>query len=120
MQTYPVPPYCKVCPRSSDPFYVVTYYIKWVTTFWTHRTHCHIRKQYIYSIEKSSFAVLKGPEGLEGMQVQIHKPIDFIIPDPGSTLDMNSDPDTKFKFMWTKLICLSELKNIMIYNILFH
>ena len=21
-----------VCPRSSDPFYVVTYYIKWVTT----------------------------------------------------------------------------------------
>ena len=25
-----------VCPRSSDPFYVVTYYIKWVTTSWTH------------------------------------------------------------------------------------
>ena len=22
-----------VCPRSSDPFYVVTNYIKWVTTF---------------------------------------------------------------------------------------
>ena len=25
-----------VCPVSSDPFYVVTYYIKWVTTYWTH------------------------------------------------------------------------------------
>ena len=24
-----------VCPRSSDLFYVVTYYIKWVTTSWT-------------------------------------------------------------------------------------
>ena len=24
-----------VCPRSSDPFYVVTYHIKWVTTSWT-------------------------------------------------------------------------------------
>ena len=24
-----------VCPRSSDPFYVVTYYIKWVNTSWT-------------------------------------------------------------------------------------
>ena len=24
-----------VCPRSSDPFYIVTYYIKWVTTSWT-------------------------------------------------------------------------------------
>ena len=25
-----------VCPRSSDPFYVVTYYLKWVTTSWTY------------------------------------------------------------------------------------
>ena len=25
-----------VCPRSSDPFYVVPYYMKWVTTSWTH------------------------------------------------------------------------------------
>ena len=25
-----------VCPGSSDPFYLVSYYIKWVTTFWTH------------------------------------------------------------------------------------
>ena len=24
-----------VCPRSSDPFYIVSYYIKWVTTSWT-------------------------------------------------------------------------------------
>ena len=24
-----------VCPRSSDPFYLVTYFIKWVTTSWT-------------------------------------------------------------------------------------
>ena len=24
-----------VCPRSSDPFYIVTYYIKLVTTSWT-------------------------------------------------------------------------------------
>ena len=23
---------CTVCPRSSEPFYVETYYIKWVTT----------------------------------------------------------------------------------------
>ena len=24
-----------VCPRSSDPFYIVTYYLIWVTTSWT-------------------------------------------------------------------------------------
>ena len=27
---------CTVCPRSSDPFYIVSYYIKCVTTSWTH------------------------------------------------------------------------------------
>ena len=27
-----------VRPRSSDPFYIVTYYIKWVTTSWTDGT----------------------------------------------------------------------------------
>ena len=25
-----------MCPRSNDPFYIVTYSIKWVTTAWTH------------------------------------------------------------------------------------
>ena len=25
-----------VCPGSSDPFYIVTYYIEWVTTSWTY------------------------------------------------------------------------------------
>ena len=25
-----------MCPGSSDPFYIVSYYIKWVTTSWTH------------------------------------------------------------------------------------
>ena len=24
-----------ICPRSSDPFYIVRYYIQWVTTSWT-------------------------------------------------------------------------------------
>ena len=27
-----------VCPGSSDPFYIVTYFIKWVTTSWTYST----------------------------------------------------------------------------------
>ena len=26
---------CTICPRSSDPFYMITYYMKWVTTSWT-------------------------------------------------------------------------------------
>ena len=27
-----------VCPRSSDPFHIVSYYINWVTTSWTYST----------------------------------------------------------------------------------
>ena len=30
---------CSVCPRSSYPFYITTYYIKWVTTSWTHSSY---------------------------------------------------------------------------------
>ena len=26
------------CPRSNDPFYIVSYYIKWFTTSWTYST----------------------------------------------------------------------------------
>ena len=28
-----------VCPRSSYPVYIVTYYMKWVTTAWTHSSN---------------------------------------------------------------------------------
>ena len=38
-----VVPLYSVCPRSSDPFYIiVTYYIKRVTTSWTHSTSFHL------------------------------------------------------------------------------
>ena len=30
---------CTICPRSSDPFYIVTYYSKWATTSWTDGTY---------------------------------------------------------------------------------
>ena len=29
-----------VCPGSSDPFHVVSYYIKWVTASWTYSIYC--------------------------------------------------------------------------------
>ena len=32
-----------ICPRSSDPFYIVSYYIKWVTTSWTHSMNVKTR-----------------------------------------------------------------------------
>ena len=38
LRAHPAPHVCTVCPRSSDPFYIVTYYIKLVTTSWTHST----------------------------------------------------------------------------------
>ena len=38
-----------VCPISSDPFYIVSYYMKWVTTSWT----------YSHSERKSNSSVLR-------------------------------------------------------------
>ena len=35
-KTFKLPKLCILCPRSSDPFCIVTYYIKLVTTFWTY------------------------------------------------------------------------------------
>ena len=29
-------PFCTVCPGSSEPFYIVNYFIKWVTNSWTY------------------------------------------------------------------------------------
>ena len=29
---------CTICPGSRDPFYIVAYYTKWVTTSWTFST----------------------------------------------------------------------------------
>ena len=32
-----------VCPRSSDPFYIVIYYMKWVTTSWTYSSMLYVQ-----------------------------------------------------------------------------
>ena len=45
-----LPSWYTVCPRSSDPFYKVPYYIKWVTTSWTYGTCKAVsRALYMYS-----------------------------------------------------------------------
>ena len=44
--------YYTVCPRSSDPSYGVTYYIKWVTNSWTYsltqkdQRYCSVPNKY--------------------------------------------------------------------------
>ena len=52
---------CTVCPKSSDPFYIESYYIKWVTTSCTYSTtifffsFCNIS----HSQEAEYYAILK-------------------------------------------------------------
>ena len=33
--------YFTVCPKNLDPFYIITYYINWIKTFWTYRNIHH-------------------------------------------------------------------------------
>ena len=54
---------CTVCPRSSDTFYMVTYYIKWVTTSWidgisTNRTAKMHPYMYTYCMSKKYHPIL--------------------------------------------------------------
>ena len=55
---------CTICPRSSDPFYIVSYFIKWVTTSWTHsigwRKCMWIAKsrRFVYCISKKPSPIL--------------------------------------------------------------
>ena len=53
-----------VCPRSSDPFRIVTYYIKWGTTSWTHIIEMHIKLKhwhifFIFPIIKKYFLLFR-------------------------------------------------------------
>jgi len=42
-----------ICPGSSDPFYIVSYYIKWATTSWTHCMFTMLdRDKYFSSFQK--------------------------------------------------------------------
>ena len=43
-----------ICPRSSAPFYIVSYYIKWVTTSWTHSIYLKQEKK-VYKIDIVNF-----------------------------------------------------------------
>ena len=54
--------YDTVCPGGSDPFYIVSYYIKWVTTSWTHGTIRPGSQIFIYSLVTTyKWARLLGP-----------------------------------------------------------
>ena len=48
-----------VCPGSSDPFYIVTHYIEWVTTSWTVE-----RKEDSYLFSGRHYISDVGPESL--------------------------------------------------------
>jgi len=54
-----------VCPRSSDPFYVVTYCIKWVTTSWTYSMTLAVQCIYrVWFMCKTIWLILCICEGL--------------------------------------------------------
>ena len=47
-----------VCPRSSDPFYILTCYMKWVTTSWTHSIFRPEHPKSVLFYEQSSYMML--------------------------------------------------------------
>ena len=47
-----------VCPRSSDPFYIVYYYINWVTTSWTYSSIISLNWKNIFLIIYETLVLL--------------------------------------------------------------
>ena len=45
---------CTVCPRCSDPFCGLSYYIKWVTTSWTYRKNSNKKLYFRYCVLSNS------------------------------------------------------------------
>ena len=46
-----------VCPGSSDPFYIVTYNVNWVTTSWTYSNSI----SYVYNVNSSpKYEIVRG------------------------------------------------------------
>ena len=56
-----------VCPRISDPFYVVLYYIKWVTTSWTYS------REFSSGVAKKRFEVPNAPPPLKRFPIPLRE-----------------------------------------------
>ena len=41
-----------MCPRSSYPFYIVTYFIKWVTSSWTDSRLYGVSKIHVHNLDR--------------------------------------------------------------------
>ena len=54
---------CADCSRSSDPFNIVTYYIKWVTTSWIDNILCCITTLSLHLDMISARGLKAGPRG---------------------------------------------------------
>ena len=92
-----------VCPRSRYPFYIVSYYINWVTTFWTHSSW----SKSIYLLEYSLFRtpvfrtnISNGiyflPSAKRKLRIRVELIriliLSFKTPDPTAKKKLDSDP----------------------------
>ena len=63
-----------MCSRSSDPFYVLTYYIQWVTTSWTHSIRVLIQMAY-GDINKDKLSIKQRQKDKPTIETNIHTQI---------------------------------------------
>ena len=59
-----------VCPRSSDRFCIVTYYIKWVTTSWTYSKIKRSRTNWPY--ERSNWPIIQERLKFHSFHLSVH------------------------------------------------
>ena len=76
-----------ICPRSSDSFYIVSYYKKWVTFSWTHSREIEIGKRQSSKLSRKENAV---PDILyKGIGVVVRKGNRIVAAKSGHSLRMH-------------------------------
>ena len=66
-------PQITVCTRYLDPFYVVTYYMKWAKTSWTYSIHIHT---YAFTVQCTLYAFLRALH-VNNQIIKIRKTLHF-------------------------------------------
>ena len=104
-----------ICQRSSDPFYIVPYYTKWVTTSWTHSIESNEQLNPFLPVEPLQLLVVLVDRGhvarLRGQASEIpyYSYISSVAPNKLSLIGLSFWYITWFYIRWLLISCCARM-----------
>ena len=111
-----------MCPRSSDPFHIVTYYIKWVPTSWTHNIVSVKNISFKVSVKNIFFSIIVPPSyvhwSFKGVQnlLTCNAYLIQMVFKTEDDLDLRPEDDhvSSYPFFSACLVCFSHPYNLFV------